>query len=400
MAAPPKIRVLFVHTATLPPLGADTWVQSQIIAGLDKTTHEVHVACSTGPAGSPTPTFAVMREISGVEVLPVSLGPEFSNRSFTRKLRALFETLPALMHFVHLVWYVWRRRIDVIHTTDRPRDAFACVLLGRVTRTPCIVHLHVGFNPDWMGRMLQWSIRRADALVAISDFVASTLDGAAEVDRPVYVVKNAIDASAWRPDVTGEDRRAEFGLGPDDIVLITVCRLFPAKGPGDLIRALAVVREDRPDVRLLVVGQEMAPGYLAELSSLVAELDLSGSVFFLGRRSDVLELMAAADIFAMPSHLEPFGLVYLEAMAMELPVVALDDGGTPEVVEAGVTGFLSGFGDIDALAQNLLILADDAALRDRMGACGRQRVLAHFDVERMARDMAEVYRLVGSLKAR
>ncbi len=391
-----KISVLFVHTATLPPLGADTWVQSRIIAGLDKTTHDVHVACATGPVDRPTPTFAVMREIQGVDILPISLGPELSQRSVLGKLRAIVATVPAVLHLLNLVAYVIRHRIEVIHTTDRPRDAFACVLVGRFTRTPCIVHLHVGFNPDWMGRVLQSSIRKADALVAISDFVASTLSVAEPVEGTVYVVRNAIETTKWSPDIDGGQARAEFGFATGEVVFITVCRLFPAKGPAELIEAFGLVRAARSNVKLLIVGEEMVPGYSAQLSNLVANLGLTESVVFAGRRSDVPALMAAADVFAMPSHYEPFGLVYLEAMAMELPIVALDDGGTPEVVVDGVTGLLSPFGDTAALAANLVGLADDSPLRDRMGGAGRQRVLAEFGVERMASDMAAVYRLVTS----
>jgi glycosyltransferase involved in cell wall biosynthesis len=396
MPRPSKVSVLFVHTATLPPLGADTWVQGRIIAGLDKATHDVHVACATGPAGDPTPTFEMIRNIRGIDILPVSLGPEFSQRSVRGKFWAILQTLPAIIHVLDLLWYVWRHRIDVIHTTDRPRDAFVCVLLGRFTRTPCIVHLHVGFNPEWMGRMLQWSIRQADALVAISDFVASTLEAAEPVKGTVCVVRNSIDTELWSPDIDGAVARSEFGFTDDDLVIITVCRLFPAKGPGDLIEALARVRAVRSDVRLVVVGKEMVAGYEAELARLAASLGLTDSVVFAGRRSDVPSLMAASDVFAMPSHLEPFGLVYLEAMAMELPVAALDDGGTPEVVVHGVNGLLSRFGDSETLASNLLTLVDDPELRDRMGKAGRERVLAQFGVERMALDMAAVYRLVTS----
>ena len=126
-----------------------------------------------------------------------------------------------------------------------------------------------------------------------------------------------------------------------------------------------------------------------ELAALADELGVDDSVVFTGRRSDVARLMAAADVFAMPSLEEPFGLVYLEAMAMRLPVVALDSGGTPEVVEHGRSGLLSAPGDIDALAANIVELLSDAgpagphgrartarrrgAVHDRAAGPGRRR---------------------------
>jgi glycosyltransferase involved in cell wall biosynthesis len=102
-------------------------------------------------------------------------------------------------------------------------------------------------------------------------------------------------------------------------------------------------------------------------------------------------MMAMADIYAMPSHEEPFGLVFCEAMAMKKPVVALNNGGTPEVVEHGKSGLLSAPGDIEGLAANVLTLLRDPALRARMGEYGRERVRAHFTPARMARDVERIY---------
>ena len=181
-------------------------------------------------------------------------------------------------------------------------------------------------------------------------------------------------------------------------MLITVCRLFGAKGPEELIRALAIVHREQPDARLVVVGDDgpMQGAYLRHLVNLVHEVGLDDHVVFTGRRTDVARLLAAADVYAMPSFDEPFGLVYLEAMAMALPVVALDNGGTPEVVEHGRSGLLSAPGDIEALAANVATLLREPELRERMGRYGRRRVEERFTIERMARDTAAVYRAVAS----
>lgn len=394
-----KIRVLFVHTATLPPLGADTWVQCQIIAGLDRDLHEVHLACAKGSPAEPTPTFGAMRAIPDLHVVAVNFGPEFSHRSTGGKIRALIATLPAVVSFANLVRYIRRNDIQIIHTTDRPRDSLATILLARLTGTRSIVHAHVAYNAEWMSAMLRWSMKRADGLIAISEFVASTLIASGHDESKVHVVLNSIDLAAWQPRLGREDRRAEFGFSPDDTVIITVCRLFPAKGAAELIQALALVRTDCPDVRLLIVGQETNAGYVAELAALAAELGVDRHVVFTGRRSDIGALMAAADIYAMPSFLEPFGLVYLEAMAMELPIVALNNGGTPEVVDHGGSGLLSSHGDLTGFADNLLTLVRDPPRRSLMGRRGRRRVEAKFTIERMARDTGSVYRLLAAVRA-
>jgi glycosyltransferase involved in cell wall biosynthesis len=389
-----KVGVLFVHSATQPPLGADTWVQSQIAAGLDKGRVDVHVACVFGAPEAPTPTFAVMRPIAGIHLVPIDLGRERSTFARAARLRAVLAAVPAVFSVARLARYIRRHHIAVIHTTDRPRDAAAAVMLARLGRARCIIHAHVAFDASWMSGMLQRAIHRADAVIAISEYVGSSIRAAGIESSRVHVVANAIDTAGWTPQLGRDERRAEFGFLPDNCVILSVCRLFPAKGPGDLIEAFAVVREVRPQVRLVIVGREVEPGYDAQLKSLAKELGVDDCVVFTGQRADVPSLMAAADIYAMPSQFEPFGLVYLEAMAMELPIVALDNGGTPEVVENGAVGLLSAAGDERSLADNLLTLIDNPTLRRTMGAQGRQNA-TKFTVERLARGCEDVYTLVA-----
>jgi glycosyltransferase involved in cell wall biosynthesis len=396
-SATQKLGVLFVHSATLPPLGADTWVHAQIMRALNRRAHVVHAACVRGPEGRPTPTYEVLRRIPDLHLLPIDLGPELSARTSLRgKFAALFATLPAAANVIRLARYVRRHDISIIHTSDRPRDAFACVLLARLTRAKCVVHAHVAYG-EWMSRPLKWSLKRADAMIAISQFVAGSLESSGRDEHSIYVVLNALDGRNWVPGAGRAEARHELGVADSDPIVVTVCRLFPGKGPAELIRALALVRHEEPEAKLVIVGSDMTPdgSYTRELSSLVSELGLAEHVIFTGRRSDVPRLMAASDVFAMPSFEEPFGLVFLEAMAMELPVVALDNGGTPEVVEDGRSGLLTRPGDIEGLAARLLRLLRDPELRRRMGVYGRRQVDDRFTVERMADDVARAYELIA-----
>jgi glycogen(starch) synthase len=105
----------------------------------------------------------------------------------------------------------------------------------------------------------------------------------------------------------------------------------------------------------------------------------------------VAAIMAACDIYAMPTFEEPFGMVFLEAMALAKPVVSLDSGGVPEVVEHGVTGLLSPPKDVATLADNISRLIDDQALRRTLGVNGRARLLQNFGPDRLAADMEDVY---------
>ena len=386
--------MLALHTATRPPLGADTWVHAQIITALDRSTHEVHVAYVPSRAtGEPTPTCEALAGATDLRRVPVRLGPERPERlTLLATIRTLLASLAVVPNMLRLGWYMRRHHIDIVHTSDRPRDALASVVLAKITPARSIVHVHVVYDETWMGRLLAWSIARADARIAVSEFVKDSLTKAGLPPDTTYAVLNAIDPDEWTPGLGREDIRREFAIHPETPVVITVCRLFREKGVADLIKALDAVRRYRSDVRLLVVGE--GEPYLVELQSLVHRLALDDHVLFVGRRSDVSSLMAAADVFAMPSFEEPFGLVFAEAMAMELPIVALDNGGTREVVIHGRHGLLSDPSDIEALTTNILTLLDDHPLRRKMGSAGRQWVEQKFRLERMASDTADVYRRV------
>jgi glycosyltransferase involved in cell wall biosynthesis len=387
-----KRRVLFVNTPMCRPMGADTWIHTQIISHLDRDTHELHVALATGPPEQHSPTYEALRDVPGVRLRPVNFGPELAGRGLAGKFGALIATLPALASLVSLVHYVRTQRIDVVHTSDRPRDALACVVIARLTRVPCIVHVHNPYS-RWMGSVLRWTLRRADALIAVSEFVGHSLIASGHRPDRVHVVLNAIDPDSWKPGVDRETARHELTVKPETPVVLTVCRLAPKKGPAELIEALAAVRGEHPDVQLLIAGVDLSADqwYAGELAEQVGRRALVHNVRFLGWCDDVARLMAAADVYAMPSTREPFGLVFAEAMAMKLPVLGLDDGGTPEVVEHGRSGLLSSRGDVETLAANLNELLGNPDLRRRLGEYGRQRVEAQFTTERMAGEVAAVY---------
>jgi len=391
---PEKLRVLFVHSATRPPLGADTWIHALIMRHLDRDQHEVHVACATGPEDAPTPTYAAVKSIPNLFIKPINLGSELFAKSLFGRGEAVLKTAPAVWNLLELARYVRKHRISIVHTSDRPRDAFVSAIVARMTGAKCIVHVHVTYG-DWMSRMLRWSMAQADALIGVSDFVADSLvNGGGYARSKTYGVLNAINLEAWDYHTDPGPVRADLGISPDAIVLACVARVFAPKGQARLIRALGMLRAELPDIKLLIIGQDYPPGnhHSEELRALASKLGVADNVIFTGLRSDVPRLMAAADVFAMPSFEEPFGLVYAEAMAMKRPVIAINSGGTPEVVEHGKSGLLSAEGDDETLAANLKRLITDSKLRSEMGEYGRRQVEERFVPARLAENVSKVYR--------
>lgn len=159
------------------------------------------------------------------------------------------------------------------------------------------------------------------------------------------------------------------------------------KGHREFFTALAALPDGYPVEALIIGGGRRE----AEMRRLAAELGLAGRVHFLGQRDDVPDLLSALDLFVLPSHSEGVSLALLEAMAAGLPVIATAVGGLPEVVTDGDNGLLVPPEDPEALATALERLLEDPALAQRLGANARRHVEENFSLERLGREINEIY---------
>jgi glycosyltransferase involved in cell wall biosynthesis len=178
--------------------------------------------------------------------------------------------------------------------------------------------------------------------------------------------------------------------------MIFACRqLFPRKGIRFLIRAVAQLKPRFPEIKLVLAGDGFER---PELARLAEELGIGQDVTFLGWVPNAMlpPYYRAAAVSVIPSLEEGFGIPAAEAMGCEVPVVATDAGGLPEVVEHGVTGLVVPRGDAAALADAIGSLLEDPMRRRRMGLAGRERALRLFDWDRTAEQLEQVYREVGA----
>jgi glycosyltransferase involved in cell wall biosynthesis len=382
-----RTRVLFISSALL--AGADTWIHLLLLRNLPQDQFELHAA---GQPESPAAASDQLRAIPGIALRPTNFGPSLWRRSNLQKLGSIAGALPAAASLLGLAAYIRRHRIEILHSTDRPRDAIACTVLAALTGAKALIHAHVNYG-DWMNRGVTWAFGRADAIVGVSNHTARTFVEAGYRSDRVHAVLNAIEPSRWDPSLDPAPGRASLGVSAGAPLILSVARLFRSKGHFELLSALALVKRKYPNVRLAVVGSDYPTDSdtTQMLKTRARELGIGENVVFTGQRSDIASLLAACDVFSLPSFEEPFGLVFAETMAMKRPVVALTNGGTPEVVEHGKCGLLSPPGDIDALAANLLRLLGDPAMRTQFGEYGRSRVEQHFTPQRMASDFARIY---------
>ncbi|HEY2637331.1 MAG TPA: glycosyltransferase family 4 protein, partial [Solirubrobacteraceae bacterium] len=295
-----------------------------------------------------------------------------------------------------------RQGADLVHANST-RAGLAAVVARALGGPPAVVHVHDRLGASRATRAIARVLRRgASALLAISRAVADDL-AAAGPGAPVHVVHNPIDLERFDPATTSRDAaRAGLGLPAHAPLLGLIAQITPWKGQEDAIRALARVRREHPEARLLLVGEVKFaerttsfdnPAYERGLRALVAELGLTEAVAFWGERDDVPAILAALDVALVPSWDEPLGRSVLEAMAMGRPVVATAVGGPAELIEDGVTGRLVAPRDPRRWAAVIAELLGDPTGRERLGAAARPAV-AGWEKHRYSERVAHVYRVV------
>ena len=392
------VGVLFIQTQSA--FGADSAIHAHLMRALDRSAFTVHAACTVGDGPEKPPALGALEKIPNLKLRPTRFAPSLREKTLEAMLRNGARAALVPRELLALRDYAKKERIRIVHSTDRPRDAAYAVTLAKLIGAKSVVHVHVKWSNEH-GFLSKWGVRHADAVFGISEYVTDTVVATGKPRDRVHTVLNCVDPSRWDPTTDGSSIRREFSIPEGAPLLASVSRLFSWKGQRELVRALALVREKVPNAYLMITGADEwyvhGGSFTSELEQLASQLGVADRVVFTGPRSDIPAIMAACDLFTLPSFEEPFGVVFLEAMAMKRAVIAVDNGGTPEVVEHGRAGLLSPPWDVPALAANIVTLLENREERERMGEYGRARVLEHFNAERMAREAGAAYlRILGS----
>jgi glycosyltransferase involved in cell wall biosynthesis len=238
----------------------------------------------------------------------------------------------------------------------------------------------------------RWKYSQVSCFIAISDAVRRRLLADGIAPASVEVVHEGVDVERIVA-LPAASVHAALYLPAGSPVVGNVGALVPQKGQHTLIAAAAIVVKRVPDVRFVILGDGELRG---ALEAQIRHLHLERHVFLAGFRPDVLELMKDFAVFALSSTHEGLCTSLVDAMAAGRPAVATAVGGVPEVVDDGVTGFLVRPSDERALAERIVHLLSDAALRTKMGEAALERARRLFTVERMVSGTLAVYeRLAG-----
>ena len=293
-----------------------------------------------------------------------------------------------------------RHRADVVHANSI-RAGIVLALAG-LRETARIVHVRDCLPP---GRLSDATLRliaaSATTVVANSRYTADSVRAAASRAN-VQVVYNAVDLTRFDPrKLDRASARARLGEeGARPTLLGVVAQITPWKGQDTAIEALRLLREDGVDAQLLLVGAAKFvaaatrfdnEGYVARLHELIERAGLCDRVSWLGERDDVAEVVRALDVLLLPSTEEPFGRAAIEAMALEVPVVATSVGGPAEIVADGREGYLVDPREPRAWADAVARVLCSADRGAAMGVAGRERVEREFTTAQHVDAMCAVY---------
>jgi L-malate glycosyltransferase len=286
-------------------------------------------------------------------------------------------------------------KLDILHAHYAIPHATAALLGKQVLETSCrpprvVTTLHgtditlVGNDPSF-SEIVSFSIERSDGVTAVSNSLRDATRRELSVRRDIQVIPNFLDCEIFRR-VDVPQLRRRFSDNEGAKVVIHVSNFRPVKRIDAVLGVFARIAERMP-ARLLLVGDGPESGSVYRHSR---ELGIAHLVDAVGAQEAVIPLLSCSDLFLLPSAQESFGLAALEAMACDVPVVASNVGGLPEVIEHGRTGFLHQPADLDGMAESAVALLQDPTLHARVRDAARQHVGETYCVDRVV-PMYEAY---------
>ncbi len=293
--------------------------------------------------------------------------------------------------------YIKKNSIHLVHVNCFDIRAG---IAARLARVPLIGHLRVIIPFTWRDRLF---VRLSQKVIAVSNAVIDTFCRG----RPSYrdkfeMIPNAVEIPN---SLTPVPLRKEYDIPEDTKLVGSVGRIDPWKGYEYFSRAAALIKKQRSDVFFFIIGDvsqrdREGRAYLDILKKQAAELDLKDRLFFTGFREDILKVIKTLDILVVPSIVikkyggevtEGFGRVAIEAMAVEVPVVASKIGGLTEIIEDNVFGMLVPPGNPNAIAEAVLSILTDKIKAKAMGKAGRKRVEESFTIQQHADKIKKLY---------
>ena len=347
------------------------------------------------PGGAETMLLQLARELLARGHMVVAFGPSggegwltarFADMGIDRMFIRTRGYMGTSKMVRELAAHLREQRLDVLHSHELTMSVLGA-LATRVVGCRHVMTMHGGsYYSAELRRLMALRVAAglSDHTVAVSKSLRSILGDTLRLSsHAMAVVHNGVTVRTGSGDVI----RSELGVAPGEILVVAVGNLYPVKGHAVLVDALSMVPCDaRPVVAVAGTGSEEA-----RLRDRIRTRGVENHVRLLGYRSDVPDLLAAADVYVMPSLSEGLPMAMIEAMLAGRPVLASDVGGIPELIPSAEFGVLVPPGDPTALKDALIRLAAAPELRARLGEAARRRAAAEFTAAAMAEQYLCLY---------
>jgi glycosyltransferase involved in cell wall biosynthesis len=291
--------------------------------------------------------------------------------------------------------------IQVLDTNSLRAHLYGTILAKRL-RIPLVWHIRDIYTKRWVRALFALSATETAAILPVSLAAAHSLPLVGSSRGRIEILHNTVDIDAIFQTERGCSRdeiRRQLGVVDCYPVVGLIGQIVAWKGHNDFVLAARDVALRFPRARFLIVGDSLtnSEDYKHQLVAEVERLGLSDVVRFVGFRDDIYDVIAALDVVVNASWAEPLGATIMQGMALGRPVVATDAGGTPEIIQDGVTGLLVPPKAPERLAAAIVRLAANESLAAQMGSRGRERIVAEFDIRSEISKLAAIYSRVTKL---
>ncbi|PYQ30582.1 MAG: N-acetyl-alpha-D-glucosaminyl L-malate synthase BshA [Acidobacteria bacterium] len=285
-------------------------------------------------------------------------------------------------------------KLEVLHVHYAIPHAISAHLAKQILRSKLkvITTLH-GTDITLVGRdesylpITKFGIEVSDGVTAVSTWLKEETAKNFHTEKAIDVIPNFVDGMRFKRD---SSQFCHMFGAPDEKLVCHVSNFRPVKRIMDVLRVFEKTLASVP-ARLIMIGD--GPDR-SKAEAYCRQHRFHDRVFFLGNVPNLEEVLGACDLFLLPSETESFGMAALEAMASEVPVIASNAGGLPEVVSDGESGYLVKVGDVNAMAERAIEILRDPAVRKRMGKRAREVALERFDEEKIVPRYREMYERV------
>lgn len=280
-------------------------------------------------------------------------------------------------------------QISVVYTNTI--TIFSGAILAFITKIPHIWHIReiISGNPDlhlfFPNKLLFRLILKWSSMIIANSNATAAQFQTGEKTQKIKVIYNAVDLEKFRVSALFPKIG---GVSPEDWLVAVVGSLQRRKGQNDAIHAIKIIEAKIPNIKLLLVGEGNA-NFTDYLKQMVSDLNLTDKVIFTGYRDDIPQILFHCKLLLMPSWEEPFGRVSIEAMAAGIPVIGTNSGGTKEIIEEGLTGYLVPPQNPAEIAEKMIQLHDYPELARRIGNNGKKFAKEKFASQSYSRSVEE-----------